>query len=154
MTNIHLNPLRIFLLEDNPSDVDLTRLALEENQMSFYLEVANDGEEAVAYLTQLNEARLTQPDLIILDLNVPKINGLDVLKYIKSCPYTKLTPVIILTTSEAKADMVDCYHNYANCYIIKPLDFEEFIEVIREIKAFWFSIAKIPNEVHARYSTH
>ena len=154
MMNIQLNPLRLFLVEDNPADVDLTRLALEENNMSFHLEVASDGEEAVAYLRRLDEENQAQPDLIILDLNVPKINGLDVLKIIKNNPSSQLTPVIILTTSEAHADMVNCYRNCANCYITKPLDFEEFIEVIREIKAFWFSIAKIPNKAHARYFTH
>ena len=152
--NIQLAPLRLFLVEDNPADVDLTRLALEENRMSFHLEVASDGEEAVEYLRQLDKGTQTPPDMIILDLNVPKINGIEVLKLIKGNPRTQLTPVIILTISEAHADMVNCYKHYANCYITKPLDFEEFIEVIREIKAFWFTIAKIPNKTHARYFTH
>ena len=155
MTNVHLSPVRLFLVEDSPADVDLTRLALEENNMSFHLDVASDGEEAVEYLRQLDAANLILPDLIILDLNVPKINGLEVLKLIKGNPRTQLTPVIVLTTSGAHADMVACYKNYANCYITKPLDFEEFIEVIREIKAFWFTVAKIPNKAaHARYFTY
>ena len=154
MTDVQLSPIRLFLVEDSPADVDLTRLALEENNMSFHLEVASDGEEAVDYLNRLDQADLIQPDLFILDLNVPKINGLEVLKLIKSNPRTQLTPVIILTTSGAHSDMVACYKNYANCYITKPLDFEEFIEVIREIKAFWFTVAKIPNTTHARYFTH
>ena len=152
--NVALQPMRLFLVEDNPADVDLTRLALEENRMSFHLEVASDGAEAVEYLRRLDQEGQVQPDLIILDLNVPKINGFEVLKIIKGNPRTQLTPVIILTTSEARADMVTCYQNAANCYITKPLDFEEFIEVIREIKAFWFTIAKIPNKAHARYFTH
>lgn len=152
--NVALTPLRLFLVEDNPADVDLTRLALEENRMLFHLEVATDGEEAVEYLRRWEEENHPQPDLIILDLNVPKINGLEVLKRIKSKPCTQLTPVVVLTTSEAHADMVNCYKNYANCYITKPLDFEDFIEVIREIKAFWFTVAKTPTQAHARYFTH
>lgn len=151
---VQLASLRLFLLEDNPADVDLTRLALEENRMSFHLEVAQDGEEAIQYLHGLDKDNQVPPDLIILDLNVPKINGLEVLKIIKGNNRTQTTPVIILTTSAAHADMVDCYKHYANCYITKPLDFEDFIEVIREIKEFWLNVANIPNKTNDRYFTH
>ncbi len=149
---VQLTPLRLFLVEDNPADVDLTRLALEENRMSFHMEVANDGEEAIQYLERLSEPDATPPDLIILDLNVPKINGLEILKIIKNNKSTQLIPVIVLTTSSAHDDMINCYRNYANCYITKPLDFEEFIEVIREIKAFWLTIANLPNKTYDKYS--
>ena len=149
---VQLNPFKLFLVEDNPADVDLTRLALEENRLMFHLEVAYDGEEAIQYLKQFDDPSRTLPDLIILDLNVPKINGLEILKLVKSNERTQSIPVIMLTTSGAHSDMVDCYKNYANCYITKPLDFEEFIEVIREIKAFWLSVANLPNKTYDRHS--
>lgn len=148
---VQLNPIKLFLVEDNPADVDLTRLALEENRLQFYLEVACDGEEAIRYLRRLDEPGQTLPDLIILDLNVPKINGLEVLKLVKSNQRTQSIPVIMLTTSEAHADKINCYENYANCYITKPLDFEDFIEVIREIKAFWLDVANLPNYAYDRH---
>ena len=152
---ISLNPLNLFLVEDNPADVDLTRLALEENNMSVNLQVAYDGEEALAYLHTLQQdTGPVLPDLIILDLNIPKINGLDLLKTIKSHPAMQATPVVILTTSSAENDRADCYQHYANCYITKPLDFEEFIEVIREIKTFWFDIAQLPHKKDDSYLTH
>ena len=149
---VQLNPFKLFLVEDNPADVDLTRLALEENRLMFHLEVAYDGEEAIQYLKQFDDPSRTLPDLIILDLNVPKINGLEILKLVKSNERTQSIPVIMLTTSGAHSDMVDCYKNYANCYITKPLDFEEFIEVIREIKAFWLSVANLPNKTYDQHS--
>ena len=149
---VQLTPLKLFLVEDNPADVDLTRLALEENRMSFHMEVASDGEEATQYLARLGQPGAVPPDLIILDLNVPKINGLDILKIIKSNEHTQLIPVIVLTTSSAHNDMIACYRNYANCYVTKPLDFEEFIEVIREIKAFWLTVANLPNKTYDGYS--
>ena len=152
---ISLNPINLFLVEDNPADVDLTRLALEENNMSVNLQVAYDGEEALDYLQGLEQnENIPLPDLIILDLNIPKINGLELLKIIKSKTKLQSTPVVILTTSDTEADKADCYQHYANCYITKPLDFEEFIEVIREIKAFWFDIATLPGNRNDQYFTH
>lgn len=151
---ISLNPINLFLVEDNPADVDLTRLALEENNMSVNLQVAYDGEEALTYLQALEKKEMPLPDLIILDLNIPRIKGLDILKIIKSNPALQSTPVVVLTTSSAEADKADCYQHFANCYITKPLDFEEFIEVIREIKSFWFDIAKIPNKKNDQHFIH
>jgi two-component system, chemotaxis family, response regulator Rcp1 len=122
----------------------LTREALRESKALNTLNVVRNGEQAVEYLRQTaNYTNAIRPDLILLDLNLPKKNGQEVLAEIKTDPNLKRIPVVILTTSKAEQDVVQSYNLHANCYIIKPVNFEEFANVIRSIEAFWFSIVKL-----------
>lgn len=138
--------LKILLVEDNPDDVHLTKFALKKEGIENDMYVARDGEEAEIYLQRIgvdNEAHT--PDLIILDLNLPKKNGFSVLSVIKSHPDLKAVPVIILTTSKSKIDIVKSYSNHANSYIQKPSELSEFFEVIRSIKSYWINTVLLPN---------
>lgn len=135
----------ILMVEDNPGDVGLTEAALEENKMCNQLHVAKDGEEAMDFLLRNgshNDA--PRPDLIILDLNMPRKDGRDVLKEIKTNSDLKTIPVVILTSSEAEEDIIKSYNLHANCYIKKPLDFGEFMKVVKSIENFWMSIVVLP----------
>jgi chemotaxis family two-component system response regulator Rcp1 len=139
-------PIQILLVEDNLGDIRLTREALRESKVLNTLNVVRNGEQAVEYLRQTaNYTNAIRPDLILLDLNLPKKNGQEVLAEIKTDPNLKRIPVVILTTSKAEQDVVQSYNLHANCYIIKPVNFEEFANVIRSIEAFWFSIVKLPS---------
>ena len=140
-------PVEILLVEDNPGDVRLTREALREGKVHNNLHVANDGVEALAFLRK--EAPFpdaTRPDVILLDLNLPRKNGREVLAEIKSDPDLRRIPVVILTTSQAEEDIVETYNLHANCYITKPVDLDQFIKVVQSVKDFWFSIVKLPND--------
>jgi two-component system, chemotaxis family, response regulator Rcp1 len=138
--------VKILLVEDNPGDVRLTKESLEESNIPNSLNVVNDGVEAIKYLrNEKKYAAAERPDIIFLDINLPKKNGLEVLAEIKKDPQLKRIPVIILTTSRAEQDIINAYNLHANCYIIKPLSFEGFLDVIKAIKIFWFSVVELPS---------
>ncbi|MCX7047797.1 MAG: response regulator [Candidatus Sumerlaeota bacterium] len=141
-----VRPVEILLVEDNPGDVRLTNEALKDAKMRINLHVAADGVEALQFLHHEGEyARAPRPDLILLDLNLPRKGGLDVLKEIKSNSDLKRIPVVILTTSEAEEDIVKAYNLNANCYVTKPVDLEQFSKVVASIEDFWFTIVKLPH---------
>lgn len=138
-------PVEILLVEDNPGDVRLTREALKESKMLNTLSVASDGIEALEFLRRQGKfANANRPDLILLDLNLPRKDGREVLDEIKSDDELKRIPVVVLTTSKAEEDIIRMYTRYANCYITKPIDFDQFILVIKSIEEFWLSIVKLP----------
>ena len=138
-------PIRILLVEDNPGDVRLTIEALKDGKMDNPLDVVKDGVEALAYLRQEGPyAGKPLPDLILLDLNLPRMDGREVLGAIKANERLRLIPVVILTTSKAEQDIVKSYHLHANCFITKPVDFEKFAEVVKAIDTFWLSIVTLP----------
>ena len=137
----------ILLVEDNPGDIRLTKEAFKDGKIKNELNVVMDGEEAVLYLKKKEKyVNATTPDIILLDLNLPKKDGREVLAEIKSDPELKLIPVIILTTSSAQSDILNTYSHHANCYIMKPVDFNQFINVIRTIENFWLTIVKLPSK--------
>jgi two-component system, chemotaxis family, response regulator Rcp1 len=138
-------PINILLVEDNPGDVRLTVEALKEGRVRNQLSVVSDGVEALAFLR--NQGPYTdapRPDLMLLDLNLPKKDGREVLAEIKDDPNLRRIPVVVLTTSEAEADVLKSYALHANCYITKPVDLEQFINVIGTIEDFWLTIVKLP----------
>jgi len=138
-------PIEILLVEDNPGDVRLTREALKDAKVLNNLHVADDGFVALAILKRQGEYKnAIRPDLILLDLNLPKKDGREVLGEIKADPGLRQIPVVILTTSKAEEDILKTYDLHANCYITKPVDLEKFIEVISAIEDFWLSIVKLP----------
>ena len=140
-------PFEILLVEDNPGDVRLTEEALKEADINTRLISVVDGEEALSYLKRQAEySGARQPDLIFLDLNLPRRNGLEVLEEIKSDEELKYIPVVIITSSEAEHDIVKSYDLHANCYITKPVDFDEFSNVIQSIVKFWFAVVKLPKD--------
>jgi len=135
----------ILLVEDNPGDVRLTREALKEGKILNHVSVAGDGEEALSFLRRQGKyAGALRPDVILLDLNLPKKTGHEVLAAIKNEPDLKRIPVVILTTSMADQDIFKAYDHHANCYINKPVDMEQFLRVVRSIEDFWCSIVKMP----------
>jgi chemotaxis family two-component system response regulator Rcp1 len=138
--------IEVLLVEDSPGDVRLTREALKDTKMHISLNVVSDGTEAMAYLRrEKNHAQACRPDLILLDLNLPKKDGRDVLKEIKESDELKAIPVVILTTSASPADVERSYKLHANCYITKPVDLKGFIKVVQSIDNFWLSVVKLPN---------
>ena len=144
MTNF-TKPVDILLVEDNPSDVRLIQEAFQEAQLDVNLRVAKDGAEAIAFFqSPLADADEFLPELVILDLNLPKRSGREVLAKLKSESSTRPIPVVMLTTSNAQNDVADCYQLHANCYIIKPLDFEEFVQVVHSIERFWLNTVRLP----------
>jgi two-component system, chemotaxis family, response regulator Rcp1 len=150
MTPIPTKPIDILLVEDNPGDVRLTREALKEGKVLNNLHVAMDGMEALAFLKKEGDhQRAVRPDIILLDLNLPKKDGREVLAEIKADPRLRRIPVVILTTSKAEEDVIKTYDLHANCYITKPVDLDQFITVVQSIEDFWFSIVKLPSEGEA-----
>lgn len=140
-------PIKILLVEDNPGDVRLTVEALKRSTVRNNLTVAQDGVEAMAFLhRQAKFARAPRPELMLLDLNLPKKDGREVLKEIKSEEDFKRIPVVVVTTSQAEEDIVKAYGLNANCYITKPVDLDQFIKVVNAIEDFWLSIVKLPSE--------
>ena len=138
-------PITILMAEDNSTDVMLTKEALAHAKVLNSLHVVDDGEEALEFLYRRGKhAKAPQPDLILLDLNMPRKNGQEVLAEIKRDPKLKHIPVVILTTSKADEDVVKAYGLYANCYVIKPVDFDVFAEVVRSIQQFWFTVVTLP----------
>jgi CheY-like chemotaxis protein len=142
--------INILLVEDNPGDVRLTREALREFKVSNLMEVAADGMAALAHLRREGVyAGKPRPDLILLDLNLPKKSGIEVLTEIKSDPDLRRIPVVILTTSAAEQDVVRSYNLHANCYITKPVELQQFLDVVRAIEEFWITIVKLPPKAGA-----
>jgi two-component system, chemotaxis family, response regulator Rcp1 len=145
MRTDNVRPIEILLVEDNPADVRLTREALREGKVYNNLHTAQDGEEALRFLRRETPfERRPRPDLILLDLNLPRRDGREVLAAIKDDEDLKLIPVVVLTTSHAEQDIVRSYSLHANCYINKPVDLEQFIKVIAAIEDFWLSIVRLP----------
>jgi two-component system, chemotaxis family, response regulator Rcp1 len=139
------NGIEILLVEDNPADVRLVQEVFKEANIHNKMRVALDGDKAMQILRREAEyARASHPDLIILDLNLPKKDGREVLKEIKEDEYLKSIPVVIFTTSNAEEDLIETYKNNANCYITKPVDLDNFIQVVKIIEDFWLSIVKLP----------
>jgi len=146
--NININDhlVTILLVEDNLGDVRLTREALKEGKIRNVMYDVNDGVEAINFLRRTgNYANVTRPDLILLDLNLPKKSGLEVLAEIKADPELKRIPVVVLTTSQAEQDILRSYDRYANAYVNKPVDLEQFIAVVKSIEDFWLDIVKLPS---------
>ena len=141
-------PVNILLVEDNPGDVRLTQEAFREGNIAVNLEVARDGVEAIAYLRkQAPFNDVVTPDLILLDLNLPKRDGREVLAEIKVDPDLKRIPVVVLTTSNAEADILKSYNLHVNCYLNKPVDFDRFFEIVQKIEDFWLTTAILPTMV-------
>ena len=136
---------RILLVEDNPADVRLTREVLRDASRPVTLHVARDGEEALAMLRRQGEHHdLPEPDLVLLDLNLPRKPGREVLAWLKNDPQLKHIPVIILSTSRADADVADCYQLHANCYLQKPINMESFVATMRQLEEFWLKQVALP----------
>jgi len=139
------DPIEILLVEDNPGDVELTREALHDSKVHMNLSVVNDGVEALAFLRREEQyAGAPRPDLILLDLNLPKKDGRAVLAEIKQDRTLRHIPVVILTSSQAEQDILRAYDLHANCYVTKPVDFDQFITIVRSIEQFWFTVVKLP----------
>lgn len=137
--------IEILLVEDNPGDIRLTMEALKEGKVFNKVTVVEDGEEALKYLRREGKyADAVRPDLVLLDLNLPKKDGRQVLEEIKDDDELKCIPVVVLTTSKAEEDILRSYKLHANCYISKPVDFDQFIKVIKNVKDFWFSVVMLP----------
>jgi two-component system, chemotaxis family, response regulator Rcp1 len=140
-------PVEILLVEDNPGDVRLTREALRDSKVLSTLAVVRDGEEALAYLRREPPfAAVPRPDLILLDLNLPRRDGREVLASVKADPALRSIPVVILTSSDAERDIARAYELNANCYITKPVDLDQFTTVVRAIEDFWFTVVRLPQE--------
>lgn len=139
-------PVEILLVEDNPGDVRLTQEVFKEGKVRKRLNVAWNGEEALAYLRRQGRfAGAPRPDVILLDLNLPRKGGKEVLAEIKADPKLRCIPVVILTTSQADQDISESYNHHANCYIVKPVELDHFIHVVRTIEGFWLQIVKLPS---------
>jgi len=146
MNNQFAKPIEVLLVEDNAGDIRLTQEALKEGKIVCNLSVVRDGVEAMAVLHREGKyADSPCPDLILLDLNMPRKDGRAVLQEIKNDPQLMRIPVVILTTSEAEEDILGSYGLHANCYITKPVDMEQFIKVVKLIEEFWFVVAKLPD---------
>ena len=136
----------ILLVEDNPADARLTELALRDGKIRIKLSIARNGEEALAFLRKEGiHAQAKNPDFILLDLNLPKKDGREVLREIKSDALIKHIPVAILTTSDAESDILYSYRMQANCYMVKPLELDKFVEMMNSIKRFWFETVRLPH---------
>ena len=142
--------LDILLVEDNPADVRLTQEACHEGKILNNLMVARDGVEAMDFLHRRGKyAGAVRPDLILLDLNLPRKDGREVLAEIKSDPALMRIPVVVLTTSRAEMDIIKSYNLHANCYVVKPVDLDQFVNVVKSIDNFWLTAVTLPSEVEA-----
>jgi CheY-like chemotaxis protein len=145
--NVSPRPIQILLVEDNPGDARLTQEALKEGKVRNDLIVVSDGVEAMAYLRQASPYNnVARPDLILLDLNLPRKDGREVLAEIKADERLKTIPVVVLTTSRSEQDILKSYGLHANCYVTKPVDLDEFMTVIRTIEDFWLTVVSLPRE--------
>ena len=139
------NVIEILLVEDNPGDVRLTQEMIKEARVANRLAVVTDGEEALDYLHRRGRYEsATRPDLVLLDLNLPRKSGQEVLEDIKADPDLRRIPVVILTTSKAEEDVLRSYNAYANCYITKPVDLTQFMSVVQSIEDFWLAVVRLP----------
>ena len=137
--------VEILLVEDNPGDVRLTRETLKDSKLLNHISAVNDGVEAMAFLRREGQyVKATRPDLILLDLNLPKKNGREVLAEIKMDKQLRRIPVVVLTTSSAEQDILKTYDLHANCYITKPVNLDQFSAVVKAIEEFWFTIVRLP----------
>jgi CheY-like chemotaxis protein len=140
-------PSEILLIEDNPGDVELIREALQSGKVLNHISLAVDGEDAMAFLNHESRyAAAPRPDLIMLDLNLPKKNGFEVLKEIKENPRLSRVPVVILTSSQADRDILKSYDLHANCFVSKPVDVDEFLNVVRSTGEFWLTLVRLPGQ--------
>jgi CheY-like chemotaxis protein len=138
-------PIEVLLVEDDQGDILLTKEAFDFNKVRNRLNVVNDGEQAMAYLRREDGyADAPRPDLILLDLNLPRMSGMEVLREVKADSTLRTIPVVILTTSEAEEDIIHSYQLHANAYVSKPVDFEQFIRVVRQIDDFFVTVVKLP----------
>lgn len=145
--NSTLRVAEILLVEDNPADIRLTQEVFEEIGAPHRLHVARDGEEALAMLRRQGQyVNVPEPDLVLLDLNLPRKDGREVLADIKSDPKLNHIPIVVLSTSRAERDVLACYHLHANCYLQKPVDFEAFATLIRGLQDFWFGRVSLPSK--------
>ncbi|GAC1451088.1 MAG: response regulator [Chamaesiphon sp.] len=144
--NIVDRPMKILLVEDNDGDIRLTKEALREgSRLAYNINVVRDGVEALAFLRREGSySSAVRPDIILLDLNLPRKNGKEVLAEIKQDDQLKRIPVVVLTTSKAEQDIVESYNLYANCYVTKPLNLEQFFEAVKSIEDFWLRVANLP----------
>lgn len=141
------DPIDVLLVEDNPGDIRLTREAFDEGNIASTLHVTTDGVEALDYLYQRDEhAGASRPDIVLLDLNLPRKNGQDVLAEVKADPDLKRIPVVILTSSEAESDVVESYERHTNAFLTKPVDPDAFIDLVRRFEDFWFGVVTLPSE--------
>lgn len=142
-----LKSIDILLAEDSPGDADLAKEALEESKLKNNLYIVVDGQEALDFLFKKGKyTNVPRPDLILLDLNMPRVDGREVLKIVKEDEVLRSIPIVILTTSRADEDILKSYNLHANCYISKPLDLDKFIEVVNSIENFWISIVTLPKK--------
>jgi chemotaxis family two-component system response regulator Rcp1 len=140
-------PIEILLVEDSPGDVRLTQEALRDGRLNNRLHVVPDGVDAMAFLRREGKhADAPRPDLILLDINLPRKSGHEVLEEVKTDPSLSLIPVVVLTTSDAEEDILRSYRLHANCYITKPVELDKFLRVIQSIEHFWVSIVKLPGD--------
>ncbi len=141
-------PIEILLVEDNPGDVELTREALNAAKVANRLNVVDDGADAVDFLFRRGRFKESpRPDIILLDLNLPKKDGRQVLSEIKAEPTLSQIPVVVLTTSQAEEDILRAYQLHANCYVTKPVDFNQFLYIVSTIEEFWLTVVKLPKQV-------
>jgi chemotaxis family two-component system response regulator Rcp1 len=139
--------IEVLLVEDNSGDVRLMQEALKDSKVRNHLHVVNDGDDAMLFLRRQGKyAGVPQPDLVLLDLNLPGKDGREVLAEVKQDPLLKHIPVVIVTTSSAEEDVLKSYGLHANCYVTKPVNFDQFIKVVHSIEDFWFSIVKLPKK--------
>ena len=144
-------PINVLLVEDSPGDVRLTKEAFRQANGTIQLHVAADGVEAMAFLRQVGSyAHSPRPDLILLDLNLPRMDGREVLSVIKQDESLKTIPTVILTTSEAEVDIDAVYHLRANCYLVKPVEFDTFESLVKSISDFWLTLVRLPSQERAR----
>ncbi|USZ73112.1 response regulator [Natronosalvus halobius] len=142
---MHSDPIDILLVEDNPGDVRLTKEAFKEGRIDNTIHVARNGVDALSFLYQRDGYEdAPRPDLILLDLNLPRKNGEEVLEELKDDPTLRRIPTVVLTSSEAEEDVVRSYEKYANAYLTKPIDPDEFIEIVRSFESFWLSVVNLP----------
>jgi CheY-like chemotaxis protein len=149
---INGRPIEILLVEDNPGDARLAQEALKEAKVKNNMAIVGDGVEAMAYLRKEGDyADATRPDLILLDLNLPRKDGREVLGEIKNDDDLKRIPVVVLTVSKAEEDILKSYNLHANCFISKPVDLDQFLQVVKSIEDFWLSIVKLPPNGHSAH---
>ena len=139
-------PIDILLVEDDPGDVLITKEALEHSKVTNSLNIVDDGEQALAYLRHEGDyADATRPDLILLDLNLPRRDGREVLAEVKADPDLRRIPIVVLTTSQAEEDILRSYDLHANAFVSKPVDFDRFVEVVRQVDEFFFTVVRLPD---------
>jgi len=147
MSELSGRPIEILLVEDNPGDVRLTREALRDGKLQNHLHVACDGVEALEFLRrQARFADAPRPDLILLDLNLPRMGGKELLAIIKTSETLRQIPVVVLTTSQTEQDIVASYDLHANCYVTKPVDLDQFLKIVQTIEGFWLRVVKLPSK--------